>query len=77
MCLLLGRSTSLIPSFTQLPIVPCLGLRLCGLFSFQVDAFTGVILVCLIFGWSQLWNFMGIAPDVARTHNVTAKFPVH
>lgn len=49
-CCALGRTTSPVASFFQLPVVVCVGLRPCGLFSIQFVLFIDVILGQLTLG---------------------------
>lgn len=70
----LGKTISSTPSFTQFPLVPCVGLRPHG---FPIHCphplcmSMGVVLVGLTFGQSCWWAFMGVVPDVARRHSFT------
>lgn len=52
-CSSLGKTTSPTPSFPQLPIVLCIGLRPQKLLSMQFGIFVGVLLVKLMIGQSD------------------------
>lgn len=55
MCSSLGRATSSAPSFTQLVVVLCVGLKLLELFLCAAVIFVGVPLAQLTMEWSSWW----------------------
>lgn len=73
-CSFLGRTISPASSFTQLPIVLCLGLMPHGSFPMQIAMLIGILFAQLMFGWSCWWDFIGIASTVNRRHNFMANF---
>lgn len=67
----LRKTTSLSPSFYQLPIVLCIGLRPCGQFPIQFSISVGVILVQPMFRQLYWCGLIGVTSDVTRRHNCT------
>lgn len=60
------------PNSPWLPTVVCAGLRPCGLLPVQFGKPVGVTLVQLMSGQSCWPDFMGMAPDVTKRHNLTS-----
>lgn len=57
------------PSFAQLPVVICVGLRPQGLCTIHCGMFIFDILVQLIFVVLCLWDFIGLFYDITQSHS--------
>lgn len=69
----LRKTNSSALSVPQLPVVLGAGLRSPGFFSTQSGMLIGVILVQLIIGQSCWRDFLSVASDIIRRHNLTSK----
>lgn len=73
----LGRTTSLAPSFAQLPVVLHWGLWLGTLelfLSLPFGKFTAALFVQLMFWQSRWWNFTGVASNAPRRYSFQQTF---